>query len=176
MNRFEVMEKEITEDIELARKAIVNASLCDTQVFGSMACEFYRLPAHNRKTYYGMIYQQNQEWFMLYAFPEIYRAGVKITMYTFAETLQANHHGASRGHIVCGRRKVHASTVERILDLLRTNEKGTVFIDSNYTLDAEMYFYRTEEKEVLFRNCGMPDENRLSNETLRELIDEMCDT
>ena len=145
----------IVREIDIARRALIEAGFAGQLSKDSFLCEVYHRPAHNNQnTAFARLYVSAGRLFAIYAKAIVFQLGWTITTESFEASKAANLHGRSEGHIVCGARYLNTFDEEAIRQALREAAGLSIPDKQGFTLDDESYFVSSSEGQLLFmRSC-----------------------
>ncbi len=139
---------EYLADVEIAKEALSELKL--EIPAGALVSELYAMPSHNHQAYYAKIYEENGQYYVLYARSVIdHYDGSQIYMYPFRTVKKV---GEERGRIVCGLKKLKDTFVKQLLEGLQNIPEKHILEDNwGIILDGVLQAVRVYEKEEMVK-------------------------
>ena len=151
--------KACIDDIEVAKTEIKNMKLYPEDV----VAEFYCIPSHNHQAYYAMLSCTDDNYRLTYIKTQVYLPGHKnpIKMYPFALCKKAEKHPGKQGQFMIGTKKLAASDVNVLMNLLDVLPEKYIFEEDGLYLDGVVQGIRAlgdnpkaVSKEVFYRDAA----------------------
>ena len=147
--------KSCIDDIEVAKTEIKNMKLYPE----SVVADFYCIPSHNHQAYYAMLSCTSDNYSLTYIKTQIYLMGHKdpIKMYPFALCKEAEKHPGKQGQFIMGTKKLAASDVNVLMNLLDVLPAKYIFEEDGLYLDGVVQGIRMfgeNSKEVFYRDAA----------------------
>lgn len=167
------------QDISIAQKALADAKLDMAVSEDNLLCEVYCLTPFLWQTFYLCVYDNNNEYTLLYAKPYIKNLlGSEMVSVSFKDILKVKKHPACEGKIICGIKKFRKDnqTIVSLVNCLPSAEEiheepllaidgiTTVIINKTSVPETTLFF-TSEEKEF----CN----NSYSEESV-EFLNNLC--
>lgn len=106
------------EDVDIAIAELTKIKLYP--IDGTIICDLYAIPSHNRQSYYAIIYEKDGRFDMVYAKPLFYEPITHeyVKMYRFRDAKEVENHPVKAGKIILGIKHLSAEFVSVINDIL----------------------------------------------------------
>lgn len=169
--------EEAMQDISIAQKALSDAKLDMAVSEDNLLCEVYCLTPFHWQTFYLCVYDNNNEYTLLYSKPYVKNLlGSEIVSVSFKNILKAKNHPACEGKIICGIKKFKKDnqTIVSLVNCLPLAEEiheepllaidgiTTIVINKTSVPDTTLFF-RSEEKEFCNNNYSEKSVGFLNN-------------
>ena len=143
------------EDVDIAIAELTKMKLYP--IDGTIICDLYAIPSHNRQSYYAIIYEKDGRFDMVYAKPQFYEPTVQeyIKMYRFKDAKEVENHPVKDGKIIIGIKHLPDEFVSMIKDIvsnlptLRHKDEG--FVLDGYLQAIRIYKNKDVCDEVVFK-------------------------
>lgn len=151
--------KACIDDIDVAKIEIKNMELYPEDV----VADFYCIPSHNHQAYYAMLSCTDDNYRLTYIKTQVYLPGHKnpIKMYPFALCKKAEKHPGKQGQFMIGTKKLAASDVNVLMNLLDVLPEKYIFEEDGLYLDGVVQGIRAlgdnpkaVSKEVFYRDAA----------------------